>query len=86
MKGRLPKKTKIVNRGYLCSERESTCSKLQCGPYLISVARSLTELSILGKNWKIRAKIINRGYLWIIRESTCSKLQHDPYLISVASS
>ena len=79
-------KTKIVNRGYICSASESTCSKLQYGPHLISVACSLAELSILGKIWKIRAKIVNRGSLWIVRESTCSKFDYDPYIISVASS
>ena len=44
-------KAKIVNSGSLCSAPESTCSKLQYDPYLISVACSLTELSLL---WKIR--------------------------------
>ena len=29
-------KAKIVNRGSQCSPRESTCSKLQYDPYLIS--------------------------------------------------
>ena len=83
-KGSFTEKAKIVNRDYLCSARESTCSNLQCGTYLISVACSLTELSVLGKTWKIRAKIINRGSLWIVRESACSKLQYDPDLISIA--
>ena len=34
--------------------RESTCSKLQYDPYLISVACSYTELSISVKFWAIR--------------------------------
>ena len=36
------------------SPRESTCSKLQYDPYLISVACSYTELSIWEKIWTIR--------------------------------
>ena len=39
-KGSYSEKAKIVNRGSLCSARESTGSKLQCDPYHISVACS----------------------------------------------
>ena len=78
-KGSVTEKTKIVNRVYLCSARGSTRSKLQYGPYLISVLCSLTELSILGKIWKIRAKIVNRGSLWIVSESLCSKFFYVDY-------
>ena len=39
-KGSLTEKAKIVNRVSLCSTRESTGSKLQRDPYLISVACS----------------------------------------------
>ena len=41
-------KAKIVNSGSLRSGRESTCSKLEYDPYLISVACSYTWLSIWG--------------------------------------
>ena len=52
-KGSLTRKLKIVNRGSLSIARESTCSKLQYDPYLISVACSKTELPILGEILKI---------------------------------
>ena len=45
-KGLFTEKAKIVNWGSQCSPPESTCSKLQYDPYLISVACSYTELSI----------------------------------------
>ena len=92
-KGLFTEKAKIVNRGYLWSAREITCSKIQYGPHLISVACSQTELSISGKFWEIRqvsfsgkAKIVKGGSLCSAPESTCSKLHYDPYLISVACS
>ena len=53
VKGRSPKKSKIVNSGSQCSPRESTCSKLQYDPDLTSVACSNTELSISEKVWAI---------------------------------
>ena len=53
-KGSFIEKAKIVNSGSQCSPRESTCSKLQYDPYLISVACSDTELSISEKIWAIR--------------------------------
>ena len=34
------RKAQIVDRGYLCSEPESTGCKLQCDPYLFSLACS----------------------------------------------
>ena len=92
-KGSLTEKAKIVNNSSLCIARESTFSKLQCDPYLISVSCSQTELSITGKFWQIRQRsfteqaiIVNRGSLCSARESTCSELQYDPYLISFACS
>ena len=42
------------------SQRESTCSKLQYDPYLISVAYSYTELSISEKIWSIRKRVVLR--------------------------
>ena len=45
-KCRSRKKAKIVNRGCLCSDSESTCSKLQYDLYFFSVVCSYTELSI----------------------------------------
>ena len=51
-KGPFPKKSKIFNRGCQCSPCESTCSKLQYDPYLISVACSYTKISI---SWKFGA-------------------------------
>ena len=42
-------KAKIVNSVSLCRAPDSTGSKLQYDPYLISVACSQTELSLLGK-------------------------------------
>ena len=54
VKGRLPEKANTVNLGFQSSPRESTCSKLQCDPYLISVACSYTELSISAKICAIR--------------------------------
>ena len=45
-KGSFTENAKIVNRGSQCSPRESTSSKLQYDPYLISVACSYSELSI----------------------------------------
>ena len=53
-KGSFTEKAKIVDRSFLCSAPESTGSKLQYDPYLISVACSYTELSISGKIWEIR--------------------------------
>ena len=53
-KGSSTEKAKIVNRGSQCSPHESTCSKLQYDPYLISVACSYTELSISKKICAIR--------------------------------
>ena len=53
-KGSFAEKAKIVDRGSLCSTLESTGSKLQYDPYLISVACSYTELSISGEIWYIR--------------------------------
>ena len=56
VKGRSPKKLKSLI-GSQCSPRESTCSKLQYNPYLISVACSNTELSISDKIWvKVRVR------------------------------
>ena len=43
-----------VNGVSQVSQRESTCSRLQYVPNLISVACSYTELSISGKIWAIR--------------------------------
>ena len=43
----LTEKAKIVKRGSQRSPLEMSCSKLQCDPYLISVARSYTELTTL---------------------------------------
>ena len=40
---------KIVNRGFLCTASESSCSKLQDDPSLTSVACSYAELSISAK-------------------------------------
>ena len=45
-KGSFTEKAKIVNGGSQCSSGESTCTKLQCGPHLVSVVCSYTELSI----------------------------------------
>ena len=91
VKGRSPKKLKSLIEVPKCSPHESTCSKLQYDPYLISVACSYTELSISGKIWAIRkgsfsekAKNFNSGCLSMPSESTCSKLQYNPSLISVA--
>ena len=53
-------KAKIVNRGCLCSARESTASKLQYDLYFISVARSYTKFSISGKIWEIRLRVVHR--------------------------
>ena len=53
-KGSFSEKAKIVNWGFECSLRESTYSKLQNDPYLISVACSNTELFISGISWAIR--------------------------------
>ena len=99
VKGRSPKKLKSfievpnVNRGSQCSPRESICSKLQYDPYLISVARSYTELSISEKIWAIskgsfseKAKNFNRGSLSMLSECTCFWLQYHPSIISVACS
>ena len=87
------RKPKIVDRGSLCSEPESTGSKVQHEPYLFSVACSLTELSISGKIWRSgkvtfteKATITDRGSLWSALESAGSKLQSEPYLFSVGSS
>ena len=53
-KGSFTEKGEIVNRGFQCSPRERTCSKLEYDPYLISVACSYSELSISKKIWAIR--------------------------------
>ena len=45
-KGSFTEKANIVNRGSQCSPRESTCSKVQYDPYLISEACSYAELYI----------------------------------------
>ena len=49
-KGSLTDKAKIVIRASLISAPESTGSKLKYEPHLFSIARSLTELFVLGKN------------------------------------
>ena len=79
-------KAKIVNRGSLCSARESTCSELQydadhlCCMFLDRVIHSGGNSVRLGKGlFSEKAKIVNRGSLCSARESTCSKLQYDAY-------
>ena len=92
-KGSFTEKAKIVNRGSQCSPRESTCSKLQYDPYLISVASSYTELSIQRKfrrygkgSYSEKAKNFTSGFLIMPSECTCFWLQYNPYLISVVCS
>ena len=53
-KGSLNEKATIDNGGAHCRQRESTSSKLQYDPDLISVACSYTELSISEEIWAIR--------------------------------
>ena len=52
--GSYTEKSKIVDRGSICSAHESTGSKLQHEPYLFSVASSKTKISISVKIWVIR--------------------------------
>ena len=91
--GSSTKKAKIVDRGSLFSEPESTSCKLQCDPYLFSVACSWTSCPFWGKlvrTGKVssseKAKIVDRVSLCNAPESTCSKVQYEPYLFSVACS
>ena len=86
-------KAKIVDRGSLCNEPESTGSKAQYEPDLFSVAYSYKELSISGKIWRSckgsfteKAKIVDSGSLCSAPENTGSKLQCEPYLFSGAGS
>ena len=86
-------KSKIVNRGSLCIARDCKCSKLLYHPYLISVACSKTELSILVEIWRSgkgsfseNTKIINRDSLCSVLGSTGAMLHYEPYLFSVACS
>ena len=48
--------TILVKPSHIKGNGESTCSKLQYDPYLISVACSNTELSISEKIWAARCK------------------------------
>ena len=52
--GSITVESKVVNKNTQCSPRESTCSKLQYDPYLISVACVHTVLSTSEKLWGIR--------------------------------
>ena len=54
------RKAKIVDRGSLSSALESTGSKLQNEPHLLSVACSKTELFVWGKNWVIGKIVVHR--------------------------
>ena len=92
-KGSFAEKAKIVDIGSLCIARQSTCSKLQYDPYLISVPCSYTELSISGKIWisckgsfTEEAEIVDSGSLCSTPENTSSKLQYEACLFSVACS
>ena len=68
-KGSFSEKFKLIIRGSICGEPESTGSKLQQDPNLISVPCSKTDLSFLGIFfWRCgkgslteKAKIVNRG-------------------------
>ena len=53
-KGSSNEKAITVDRASLCNAPESTGSKLQYDPYLISVACSQTELTTSEKLWEIR--------------------------------
>ena len=53
-KGSFTENAKIVDRGALCSEPESTGCKLQYDPDHFSVPCSKTKLSISGKIWENR--------------------------------
>ena len=55
-KGSSTEKAKIVDRGSLCSEPESTGCKLQCEPYVFSVVCSQKNLSISENNLGDQAK------------------------------
>ena len=85
---------KQFNGGSLSMPSESTCSKLQYDPYLISVAcshpPSYPFRRIFGRSGKAsfteKATIVNWGSQCSSRERTGSNLQYDPYLISVAFS
>ena len=55
VKGCSPKKLKSL----IEVPRESTCSKLQYDPYLISVACSYTELSISARFWTLGKGLVS---------------------------
>ena len=82
VKGRSPKKLKLLIVVPLCSAPENTGSKLQHEPYLFSVECSQTKLSISGKFGRSskglfteKAKIFHIGSLCSALESTGSTLQ-----------
>ena len=54
VKGSFSETAEIVDRGSIYIVSESTDSKPQYDPYLISVVCSCTELSISGKIWELR--------------------------------
>ena len=89
VKGRSPKKLRSLID--LCGEPESTGSKFQCDPSLISVLCSYTELSISdnfgdevrGRTQKMPESLID---LCSATERTGSNFQSDPDLFYVVCS